>query len=112
MTSRTQFMVVAAAAALLAGAPVAEAKTFKYAFQGDAGTMDPHGLFETPTIAFLSNIYETLVLRMAILRLFPAWLKSGNKPNLIHGALTFVRASSSTTAILSQPMTLCSQSRV
>lgn len=71
MTSRTQFMVVAAAAALLAGAPVAEAKTFKYAFQGDAGTMDPHGLFETPTIAFLSNIYETLVFKDGDLKIIP-----------------------------------------
>ncbi|MEZ5658607.1 MAG: ABC transporter substrate-binding protein [Burkholderiaceae bacterium] len=51
------------AAALLAAAPAIEAKTFKWGFQGDAQTMDPHGLFETFTLGFQRNIYEGLVAR-------------------------------------------------
>lgn len=41
----------------------AQAETFKYAFQGDVQTMDPHGLFETMTLGFQRNIYEGLVIR-------------------------------------------------
>ena len=40
-----------------------QAKTLKYAFQGDVQTMDPHGLFETMTLGFQRNIYEGLVIR-------------------------------------------------
>ena len=54
---------LAAAAVLLAWAQVAEAKTFKWAFQGDVATMDPHGLFETMTLGFQANLYESLVRR-------------------------------------------------
>ncbi|MBX2855652.1 MAG: ABC transporter substrate-binding protein [Rhodobacteraceae bacterium] len=50
-----------ASAALFAGA--AQAETFKWAFQGDVQTMDPHGLFETMTLSFQRNIYEGLVIR-------------------------------------------------
>lgn len=49
-------------AALLAATGV-QAKTLKFAFQGDVQTMDPHGLFETMTLGFQRNIYEGLVLR-------------------------------------------------
>lgn len=40
-----------------------QAKTFKWAFQGDVQTLDPHGLFETMTLGFQRNIYEGLVAR-------------------------------------------------
>ena len=43
---------------LFAG-PVA-AKTFKFAFQGDAQSLDPHGLNETFTLGMLGNVYEGL----------------------------------------------------
>ena len=52
----------AMAAIGLAVAP-AKAETFKWAFQGDVQTMDPHGLFETMTLGFQRNIYEGLVIR-------------------------------------------------
>ena len=45
-------------AVLLAGP--ASAKTFKFAFQGDAQSLDPHGLNETFTLSMLGNIYEGL----------------------------------------------------
>ena len=54
---------LAAAAVLMAWAQGAEAKTFKWAFQGDVATMDPHGLFETMTLGFQANLYESLVRR-------------------------------------------------
>ena len=53
-------------AALLATAAMtvsAQAETFKWGFQGDVATMDPHGLFETMTLGFQRNIYEGLVIR-------------------------------------------------
>ena len=53
----------AVAAAVLAFAQAADAKTFKWAFQGDVATMDPHGLFETMTLGFQANIYEGLVIK-------------------------------------------------
>ena len=46
---------------VLAGASAANAETFRWAFQGDAQTLDPHGLFETLTLGFQGNIYEGLV---------------------------------------------------
>ena len=40
----------AAIAALGMAITPAESKTFRWAFQGDLQTMDPHGLFETMTL--------------------------------------------------------------
>ena len=54
-------MVVAAMS--LATVSVTQAKTLRFAFQGDVQTMDPHGLFETMTLGFQRNIYEGLVIR-------------------------------------------------
>ena len=52
------------ATGLIAGVgTTAQAETFKYAFQGDVQTMDPHGLFETMTLGFQRSIYEGLVIR-------------------------------------------------
>ncbi len=48
-----------------------EAKTFKYAFQGDAQSLDPHGLNETFTLGFLGNVYEGLTRYDADLNLIP-----------------------------------------
>ena len=53
----------AAIAALGMAITPAESKTFRWAFQGDLQTMDPHGLFETMTLGFQRNIYEGLVIR-------------------------------------------------
>ncbi len=61
----------AVALALLAGAP-AGAKTFKWAFQGDVQSLDPHGLNETFTLGYLGNVYEPLAMYDADLGLIPA----------------------------------------
>ncbi|MFN7780311.1 MAG: hypothetical protein ACK5RK_15860, partial [Betaproteobacteria bacterium] len=59
---RRAVLALAAAAALAIGAPVA-AKTFKFANQGDALSMDPHSLNESLQLNFTFNIYEGLVGR-------------------------------------------------
>lgn len=71
-TLRRGVLAVAAAAGMLAGGAAAQAETFKWAFQGDVQTMDPHGLFETMTLGFQSNFYEGLVTRTPDLQLRPA----------------------------------------
>ena len=55
--------VIAGLLASAAIATAAQAETFKWGFQGDVQTMDPHGLFETMTLGFQRNIYEGLVIR-------------------------------------------------
>jgi peptide/nickel transport system substrate-binding protein len=50
----------------------AEAKTFKFANQGDALSMDPHSLNESLQLNFTANIYEPLVGRGKKLELVPA----------------------------------------
>ncbi|MGI9524907.1 MAG: ABC transporter substrate-binding protein [Hyphomicrobiaceae bacterium] len=60
----------------LAGATSLHAKTLKYAFQGDAQTMDPHGLFETFTLGFQRNVYEGLVIRNDKMELIGALAES------------------------------------
>jgi peptide/nickel transport system substrate-binding protein len=64
-------LALAAAAALAIGAPVA-AKTFKFANQGDALSMDPHSLNESLQLNFTFNIYEGLVGRGQKLEVVPA----------------------------------------
>jgi peptide/nickel transport system substrate-binding protein len=54
----------------LASAPAA-AKTFRYANQGDALSMDPHSLNESLQLNFTANIYEPLVGRGKKLELIP-----------------------------------------
>ena len=55
---------LAAAVILAAGlVPSVEAKTFRFALQADAVSMDPYTINETMTLGFLSNIYEGLVRR-------------------------------------------------
>ncbi len=56
---------------VLLAAPVS-AKTFKFAFQGDAQSLDPHGLNETFTLSMLGNLYEGLTGYDGDLGLIPA----------------------------------------
>lgn len=56
-------------------APVS-AKTFRFAFQGDAQSLDPHGLNETFTLGFLGNVYEGLAAYDSDLQLVPALAES------------------------------------
>ena len=58
-----QSLLAAVAMAAMAVATTADAKTFRWAFQGDVQTMDPHGLFETFTLGFQASIYEGLVIK-------------------------------------------------
>jgi peptide/nickel transport system substrate-binding protein len=59
-----------AAFAMLTGA--AEAKTFRYAFQGDLKSLDPYTLNETFTLGALGHVYEGLTRRDKDLVIQPA----------------------------------------
>jgi peptide/nickel transport system substrate-binding protein len=58
--------------ACLMSASPSDAKTFKWAFQGDMQTLDPHSLNETFSLGFWANIYEGLVRRDGDLKTIPA----------------------------------------
>ena len=59
------------AAALVPVATFAEAKTFRYAFQGDLNALDPHTLNESFTLGALANVYEGLTKRDKDLKIVP-----------------------------------------
>jgi peptide/nickel transport system substrate-binding protein len=69
-------LLAAMAAIVLAFAQQADAKTFRYAFQGDAQSLDPHGLNETFTLGYLGNVYEGLAAYDENLQLVPALAES------------------------------------
>ncbi len=50
----------------------ASAASLRYAFQGDVGTLDPHGLNETFTYGFVGNVYEGLTRRGPDLAMEPS----------------------------------------
>lgn len=60
---RKLLTTMTAVAALSLAVMPAQSETFKWAFQGDVQTLDPHGLFETMTLGFQRNVYEGLVIR-------------------------------------------------
>ncbi len=73
----TKGALLAGLCALAVGvAGPASAQTFRYAFQGDAQSLDPHGLNETFTLGYLGNIYEGLAAYSADLELVPALAES------------------------------------
>ena len=73
MSAIRQHLVAPLAALALALSPAAaQAETFRYAFQGDAQSLDPHSLNETFSLGFWGNIYEGLVRRDSDLRFEPA----------------------------------------
>jgi len=59
--SRIFFTTAAITVLLIAVAVPAQSKTFKWAFQSDAGSMDPYTMNNTMTLGFTANIYEGLV---------------------------------------------------
>jgi len=68
-----RMLLAAGICALAIGlAAPASAKTFRFAFQGDAQSLDPHGLNETFTLGFLGNVYEGLTRYDGDLNLLPA----------------------------------------
>mgnify|MGYP003336753278 CR=1 FL=1 len=60
---------VALLAAALFWAPVADAKTFRWANDGDVNSLDPYARQETFLLSFTANIYEPLVRRDRDLKL-------------------------------------------
>jgi peptide/nickel transport system substrate-binding protein len=69
MKLRITTFAAALAAAMLA-AP-AEAKTFRYAFQGDLNALDPYTLNETFTLGAMGNVMEGLTKRDKDLKIIP-----------------------------------------
>ena len=55
--------IAALAAAALCAASAADAKTLRWASQGDALTMDPHSQNEGPTTAMNQHVYDALISR-------------------------------------------------
>ncbi len=60
----------------MAMSTVAEAKTFRWAFQGDVQSLDPYVLNETFTLGFLGNVYEGLTAYDENLAVVPALAES------------------------------------
>ncbi len=56
------FLTAAAVVVLVLAVCIpAQSKTFKWAFQSDAGSMDPYTMNNTMTLGFTANVYEGLV---------------------------------------------------
>ncbi|MFQ5954228.1 MAG: ABC transporter substrate-binding protein [Kiloniellales bacterium] len=68
--------LIATLALAIAVALPGQAKELRFAFQGDAGSMDPYSLNETFTLGFLGNIYEGLIRRGPNLEIEPALAES------------------------------------
>ena len=74
-----KFLLATVAAAAISGAVVAapvNAETLRWAFQGDAQSLDPYSLNETFTLGLLGNVYEGLVRRGPDLQIQPALAES------------------------------------
>ena len=69
MRTKTLLMVLVLSVVL---AIPAWAKTLRFAFQGDAKSMDPYSLNETFQLGFLNNIYEGLIQRGPDLEIKPS----------------------------------------
>ncbi|MEX6507768.1 ABC transporter substrate-binding protein [Jiella sp. M17.18] len=76
--------ITAGVLALALGAGHAEAKTFKWAYQGDVQSLDPQGLQETFTLGFLGNVYEALTHYDTNLKLEPALATSWENTDPTH----------------------------
>lgn len=63
-------------ALLMAANPAAAQTTLRFAFQGDAKSLDPYSLNETFTLGFLGNVYEGLTRRGPDLEIQPALAES------------------------------------
>lgn len=73
MKTRTKLLGALALALCMSTAAISvEAKTFRFAFQGDVGSMDPYALAENFSASFHSNIYEPLVRYDSKLQIEPS----------------------------------------
>jgi peptide/nickel transport system substrate-binding protein len=68
---RLRHFLLAGAFALVAGVAPGQAKTFKYAFQGDLNALDPYTLNETFTLGAMGNVMEGLTKRDKDLKIIP-----------------------------------------
>ena len=84
MQLKRALLAAVAAGAIATGAVAAvtpaAAKTFKWAFQGDVQSLDPHALFETFSLGFWGNIYESLVTYDGEMNLIGALAESYSNP--------------------------------
>ncbi len=67
-----KILKVTAAACMAAMALSAQAVTVRVANQGDALSMDPHSMNEAVQLAFLNNVFESLVTRGKDLKIIPS----------------------------------------
>ncbi len=72
--------ILSVVAALILTTTPAHSKTFKWAFQGDVQSLDPHALNETFTLGFMGNVYEGLSAYNGNLELRPALALSWSNP--------------------------------
>jgi len=79
MFGKKTVLTAAVLAALAVAAPV-DAKTFRFANDGDANSMDPHARNETFLLSFTHNIYEPLVRRDKQLKLEGALAQKWSNP--------------------------------
>ena len=115
MNSSIRIAAIAAilVAALTLAAPVADAKTLRWAGRGDMQTTDPHSQNENLTNNINQLVYEFLFVRDKNLRPDPgARRPSGSRSTRRRGASSCAKASSSTTGRRSLPTMSCSASSV
>jgi peptide/nickel transport system substrate-binding protein len=77
----TKLLLATATAALLALSAPVDAKTFRFANDGDVNSMDPHARNETFLLSFTHNIYEPLVRRDKQLKLEGALAQKWSQPS-------------------------------
>jgi peptide/nickel transport system substrate-binding protein len=78
---RLTSMLLAAALALGASfAAPADAKTFRYAFQGDLNSLDPYSLNESFTLGALGNVFEGLTKRDKDFKIIPGLAERWETP--------------------------------
>jgi peptide/nickel transport system substrate-binding protein len=77
----TKLLLATATAALLAFSGQVDAKTFRFANDGDANSMDPHARNETFLLSFTHNIYEPLVRRDKRIKLEGALAQKWSNPS-------------------------------
>jgi hypothetical protein len=87
-----------ALAVMVVLATPAEAKTFRWANDGDANSMDPYARQETFLLLFDMSMYEPLVRRNREMKLMPGLATDGRMSTRRFGGSSCGRASSSMTA--------------
>jgi len=81
MPSLRRALVAGAALVALACAAPADARSFRWANDGDVNSMDPYARNETFLLSFTQNIYDPLIRRDAKLRLEPALATEWSQPS-------------------------------